>query len=384
MELNSKYGIVKIYTDTVGDKAIGQIIQMANSPLGAGANIRIMPDCHEGAGCVIGTTMLISGKVCPNLVGVDIGCGVTLVKTDIDFSTRLKELDGVIRRCIPHGTGVHSNRVDYDFSALKCWRRLNSHAQDLAKVSLGTLGGGNHFVEAYDGGYLAVHSGSRNLGVSVAKHYQKVAEEYVKYKNSIVQNNRLDSIRVEERVQWDSYVEVNNLNLSYLENDDMRDYLHDMQIVQKFADDNRKRIIDKITTTMGGKVQSTINTIHNYIDIDSMILRKGAISAREGEVVVIPLNMRDGMLICRGKGNADWNYSAPHGAGRLYSRSKAKSVFSVEQYRESMQGIYTTCIGEGTLDEAPFVYKDYEEIMTNVEPTVEILERITPIYNFKA
>ncbi len=384
MELNTKYGIVKIFTDNVGEKAIGQIIQMSNSPLGEGAHVRIMPDCHEGAGCVIGTTMKIGTKVCPNLVGVDIGCGVLLAKTDIDFGSRLTELDKAIRRTVPYGTGVHSARVEWDFGLLKCWNKLPKRAQDLAEVSLGTLGGGNHFIEAYDGGYIAVHSGSRNVGLSVATYYQKLAEEHVKQKNAVFRNDRLDLVSKEERCQWDDYQEVTNLNLAYLEHDDMRDYLHDVKIMQQFADANRRRIIDKIVWAMGGKVLSTINTIHNYIDVDEMILRKGSISAREGERVVIPLNMRDGILICEGKGNEDWNYSAPHGAGRLYSRSKAKEVFTMEEYKEAMQGIYTSCICEGTLDEAPFVYKDFEEIMEYIEPTVTIVERIKPIFNFKA
>ncbi len=385
MELNTKYGTIKIFTDNVGEKAIGQIIQVANSPLGDGAHIRIMPDCHEGAGCVIGTTMLINGKVCPNLVGVDIGCGVMLARTDIDFASRLKELDDVIRRKVPFGSGVHKSVVKFDFEQLKCWAKLPKQAKMLAEVSLGTLGGGNHFIEAYDNGCIAVHSGSRNIGLSVANYYQRLAVQHVKGINKELRTEKMQEIEPKDRERWIyEYNASTNLELSYLEGDEMRDYLHDVGVMQTFADENRRRIIDQIVSGMSGKVLSSINTIHNYIDLDGMILRKGSISAKKGEMVVIPLNMRDGMLICCGKGNEDWNYSAPHGAGRLYSRSRAKELFTVEEYAAAMEGIFSTCIGMGTLDEAPFAYKDGQEIMQAIAPTVDILEVIKPIYNFKA
>lgn len=385
--LESKYGNVTVYAQTIEQEAVSQVLTMANSPLGENAHIRIMPDAHAGAGCVIGTTMKVTDKVCVNLVGVDIGCGVDLVKTDIDFKNRLPELDEVIRKNIPHGMEVHENEVYFDFSKLLCWDKLTKEVQDRAKRAMGTLGGGNHFIEAYRNGYIAVHSGSRNIGLAVAKYYQGLAEKRTEEHNHKVLKEQLQSIPPVEREAWLKQNKISVArDLCYLTGQDMQDYLHDVAIMQEFANQSRFTMLNTIATAMGGKIIRHIQSIHNYIDIDTMILRKGAISAKKDEILVIPLNMRDGMLICKGKGNADWNYSAPHGAGRLYSRSKAKELFSVEKYADTMEqaGIYTTCVNENTLDEAPFAYKDYREIMECIEPTVEILGQITPIYNFKA
>ena len=385
MEFTTKNGSVLIYAKTVEQEAISQILEMANSPLGENAHIRIMPDCHAGAGCVIGTTMKITDKVCPNLVGVDIGCGVDLVITDIDFASRLDELDRVIRENIPFGMETHKTEKPWHFERLRCWDKLDTDAKERAKTALGTLGGGNHFIEAYRGGLLSVHSGSRNIGYKVAAYYQKLAETRIKEKNQILLKEKIKEIPPAERQEWIAKNKVSvNRDLSYLTGQDMEDYLHDVAIMQQFANDNRFAMLSAITKAMGGTIRDHINSIHNYIDTENMILRKGAISAQSGQMLVIPLNMRDGLLICRGKGNADWNYSAPHGAGRLYSRSKAKEIFTVEEYAEQMQGIYSTCINESTLDEAPFAYKDYQEIMECVEPTVEIVDRFIPIFNFKA
>lgn len=385
MELETKWGEVKIFAQTIENEAMSQIIQMANSPLGENADIRIMPDCHAGAGCVIGTTMKITDKVCPNLVGVDIGCGVTFIKTNIDFKNNLDKLDNIIRQYIPFGMATHTTRKDYDFTQLKCWDKLKKETQEIAMTSLGTLGGGNHFIEAYENGCLAVHSGSRNIGWRVAEYYQKLAEKTLINKQCLIRKKMLEEIEPKQREQWLKEHQIHiNSELCYLEDGDMKDYLHDIKIMQQFASDNRHTMLQIIMRHMNGVIQNEINSIHNYIDTDNMILRKGAISAQKDEILVIPLNMKDGILICRGKGNADWNYSAPHGAGRLYSRSQAKEIFSVEEYQKSMEGIYSTCINSSTLDEAPFVYKNYEEIMNCVEPTVDILERIKPIYNFKA
>lgn len=386
MILNSKHGEVVVYAKTVEQEAISQIIAMANSPLGENAHIRIMPDCHAGAGCVIGTTMLITDKVCPNLVGVDIGCGVDLIKTDIDFSDRLDELDNVIRAKIPHGMEVHDTGRRYSlFENLLCWDKLSNDVQSRAKRALGTLGGGNHFIEAYKNGYIAVHSGSRNIGLAVAKYYQDLAEKRTEEHNRKNLKEQIQSVPPRMREAWlkENRISVAR-DLCYLTEQDMAEYLHDVNVMQIFADRNRYTMLNVILTAMRGQMVERISSIHNYIDIETMILRKGAISAKEGEVLVIPMNMRDGMLICKGKGNPEWNYSAPHGAGRLYSRSKAKELFTVEEYAAEMRNVFTTCVNENTLDEAPFVYKDYREIIECVEPTVEILERIEPIYNFKA
>jgi len=385
MIYNTKYGDISIFAKTVEQEAISQILEMANSPLGENAHIRIMPDCHAGAGCVIGTTMKITDKVCPNLVGVDIGCGVDLVKTNINFRDRLEELDAVIRRYIPFGMDTHKEEQPWDFSRLLCWEHLDSETKARAKTALGTLGGGNHFIEAYEDGWLSVHSGSRNIGYKVAAFYQTLAEKRVKEHNYRLMKEELKTIEPCKREQWIAEHKVSvNRDLCYLTGDDMLAYLHDVNIMQEFANENRRRMLHTIVKAMGGQITDHINSIHNYIDVYHRILRKGAISAQAGEILVIPLNMRDGMLLCKGKGNVDWNYSAPHGAGRLYSRSKAKELFSVEQYAQEMDGIFSTCINESTIDEAPFVYKNFEEIMECIEPTVEILDRLLPIYNFKA
>ena len=385
MLLNTKYDDVHIYAKTVEQEAISQIIQMANSPLGENAHIRIMPDCHAGAGCVIGTTMKITDKVCPNLVGVDIGCGVDLVKTNIDFSTRLEELDSVIRKYIPFGMDTHSSEQKYDFTDLYCWDKLDKDTQNRAKTALGTLGGGNHFIEAYEGGWLSVHSGSRNIGYKVAAYYQDLAEKRIKEYNYKLLKEELQTIEPKDREQWlKTHKITGDKDLCYLTGIDLAHYLHDVAIMQLFANNNRLTMLRRITDAMGGRVLQHINSIHNYIDVNNMILRKGAISAQKNEILVIPLNMRDGLLVCKGKGNPEWNYSAPHGAGRLYSRSEAKRIFTVEEYAMEMQGIFSTCINQSTLDEAPFAYKDYQEIMECIEPTVEIVERLIPIFNFKA
>lgn len=385
MVYNTKYDEIKIYAKTVEQEAISQILAMANSPLGEGAHIRIMPDCHAGAGCVIGTTMLITDKVCPNLVGVDIGCGVDLIQTNIELSNRLGELDAVIRKYVPFGMDTHTDEKPWDFEQLRCWKYLDKEAKMRAKTALGTLGGGNHFIEAYMGGWIAVHSGSRNIGYKVAQYYQDKAEKAIKKHNHEVLMQEMQSIEPQKRQQWLAEHKISvQRDLCYLAGSDMEDYLHDVAIMQKFANDNRYAMLQAICNGMGCKILQHISSIHNYIDVKNRILRKGAISAQKDEHLVIPLNMRDGILICRGKGNPEWNYSAPHGAGRLYSRSEAKQAFTVEEYAKEMEGIYSSCINESTLDEAPFVYKDYQEIMECVEPTVEILCRLIPIFNFKA
>ena len=385
IRINSKYGEVIIYAMTADQEVFSQISAVANSPLGENAHIRIMPDCHAGTGCVIGTTMKITDKVCPNLVGVDIGCGVDLIYTDIAFEERFEELDKVIRSKIPNGTSVHEKETEFDFSELLCWRYLSDDVKYRAKRSLGTLGGGNHFIEAYHNGGLSVHSGSRNIGLAAAKYYQNLAEKKIGEYNRSILNERIKEIPPEEREKW---LNQNKLfipqELCFLTGADMGDYLHDMEIIQNFANQNRLAMLNTIAGAMSGKIKEHISSIHNYIDIQNMILRKGAICADKGKRLVIPMNMRDGMLICEGKGDPEWNNSAPHGAGRLYSRSEAKQRFSVDEYKESMQGIFTTCIGSGTLDEAPFVYKDYREIVECIEPTVKIVDRLLPIYNFKA
>lgn len=386
MELTTKYGDVKIFTDNIDELCIGQIIEMANSPLGENANIRMMPDVHLGSGCCIGTTMIITDKVCPNLVGVDIGCAVTLAHTNIDWSKDFSRLDEIIRKYIPNGMVVHQKQKEFDFKKLKCYNKLSDRTKELASRSLGTLGGGNHFIECYNNGYISIHSGSRNIGWRVAEYYQNLAEHTLReYKI----NNRKEILKNVNNEDKEKFLKENRIafkkELSYLTGDNMNDYLHDVIIMQDFASKNRIAMINAIVSKYDDAIiDNVIDSIHNYIDVETKILRKGAISAKKDEMLVIPMNMRDGLLLCKGKGNQDWNYSAPHGAGRLYSRSKAKKELMIEEYKQEMQGIYSTCINESTLDESPMAYKPFEEIMQHIEPTVEILERLIPLYNFKA
>lgn len=387
-DLNTKHGVVKVYAETIEQEAIAQIVQMANSPLGEGAHIRIMPDAHAGAGCTIGTTMKITNKVCPNLVGVDIGCGVDLASATLDFSGgMLDKLDSVIRSYVPSGMNVHkTQQLEEDFfKEAFCWDSLKQDTKNNALHALGSLGGGNHFIEAYENGMISVHSGSRNFGLQVAKYYQKLAEKRFKERASIDWKRELKSVPEKER---EAYLKENKPmavphDLMWLEGEDMEAYLHDAAIATRFAETNRKAILDTIVSHLGGEITDHVVSTHNYID-SNRVLRKGAIRAHKGDNIVIPLNMRDGILLCAGSGNEEWNYSAPHGAGRLYSRSKAKEIFTVDEYAETMDGIYTTCVNSSTLDEAPFAYKDFEEIMEAIKPTVVVVDRLKPVYNFKA
>lgn len=386
--ITTKNGLVKIYAETLEAEALDQIEAMANSPIGENAHIRIMPDAHAGAGCVIGTTMLVGDKVCPNVVGVDIGCGVDLVKTNIQFENRLQELDTAIRKVVPHGFGLHKEKQPYDFTKLKCYNQLDGKVLNRSQYSLGTLGGGNHFIETYANGYISVHSGSRNIGLAVAKHYQDIAEKTYKKAHSTNHLSQLKKIPLQDRQKW---LEENHptptypISLAFLEGQKLENYLHDIAIIQEFAKKNREKMVANIVAEMSGEiVGKSIKSIHNYIDIENRILRKGAIQAYNGQELVIPLNMRDGVLVCVGKGNKDWNFSAPHGAGRLYSRSKARKELSLMEYEATMKGIYSTCIDKSTIDEAPFAYKDTEEIKRLIIDTVDIKLHLKPIYNFKS
>lgn len=392
-ELSSKNGLVKVFAETIEEEAISQIISMANSPLGENAHIRIMPDAHAGAGCTIGTTMKITDKICPNLIGVDIGCGVDIVFLNGEIDKRLVELDKIIRENVPYGMNIHEEEqldTEYFSKNLLCWDNLEQRTKEIATRSLGTLGGGNHFIEAYSKegiSAISVHSGSRNIGYKVAEYYQKLAEKQLKEKAEKDFKKTLQQVSPIDRESFIQNYKKRNSSikkeLAFLTGKDMENYLHDMRFMQEFASINRLNMLTVIQKFLNEKPIQIISSIHNYISDDN-ILRKGAISAKRGELLVIPMNMRDGLLVCRGLGNEDWNESAPHGAGRLYSRSKTKELFSVEEYKKSMEGIYTTCINKSTLDEAPFAYKNFEEIERAIKPTVIIEDRLIPIYNFKA
>lgn len=397
IELKGKYNMAKVFTDIVDESAISQIINMLNQEFIKGSQVRIMPDCHAGAGCTIGVTMTITDKIVPNLVGVDVGCGMEAIQLK-ERHIELQKLDKLIYAKIPSGFSirdkVHRYLDQVDLSKLHCYHCINI---DRAEKSLGTLGGGNHFIEANkdedDNIYIVVHSGSRHLGLEVANFYQEAGYKALNSVSKQDVDALVASLKIEGR-RKDIEKELKKLKaeskssipkaLAYVQGKLFDEYIHDMKIVQQYAMLNRQAMMDEIVKGMGLHVVDQFTTIHNYIDTDNMILRKGAVSAQQGEKLLIPINMRDGSLICVGKGNPDWNYSAPHGAGRLLSRSKAKESLTVSQFKKEMQGIYTTSVNQSTLDESPMAYKSMEDIVNNIGDTVEIVKVIKPIYNFKA
>lgn len=394
--LNGKYNSAVVYADLVDEKGITQIIWLLNQEFVAGSRICMMPDTHAGAGCVIGTTMTIEGKVCPNLVGVDIGCGMEVVALK-EMEIDLPALDAFIRGNIPTGfakRGKAHSMISATRLSEMAYRKVS---EGVAGLYLGTLGGGNHFIEVdkFDDGRLClvIHSGSRNVGRKVAEHYQEMAYDQMRG----LDRRSIDAFAAELKVagrskeiqellqkQWAAPAPGIQKDLAYLTGYLLEDYLHDMEIVQDYAAKNRQIIANEILKGLGLHQVDRFTTIHNYVDTKNNILRKGAVSAQACEKFIIPLNMRDGALICCGKGNPDWNYSSPHGAGRLYSRSLAKGMFSMEEYRASMEGIFTTSVSPDTLDESPMAYKDAATILENIRPTAEVLEVIRPVYNFKA
>lgn len=401
---------LKIFTDNIEDEAIKQIDLLLEQEAFKDCKVRIMPDVHAGAGCVIGFTGNLGDKIIPNIVGVDIGCGMLCVELgNIDID--LEKLDKVIREYVPSGMNVHketSNIIpnfsyfvnEINLEKLKCYKELKNKDNWLEK-SMGTLGGGNHFIEVDvdedNKKYLVIHTGSRNLGKQVAKIYQEKAIEYCSYKKEM-EEERQQIIKQykeqgrEKEIQQ-ALIEVNKKyegktklpkDLCYLEGSLKEDYLHDMKICQEFASINRCHIARIILTNLNIEATKFFHTIHNYISFEDNIVRKGAISAKKDEKLLIPMNMRDGCIIGIGKGNDDWNQSAPHGAGRIMSRMKAKETFNLDEFKESMEGIYTTSISEDTLDEVPMVYKPMQEIIDCIGDTIEIEKIIKPIYNFKA
>ncbi len=399
IEIAGKFNTALCYTDTLEPTAYAQIEEVCNEEAFAESKIRIMPDVHAGKGCTIGTTMTIVDKVVPNMVGVDIGCGmytVNLGKVDID----LERFDEAAHS-IPCGRNVWEGRLErFDLTRLRCHRILKDTKR--LERSLGTLGGGNHFIEIdsdEDGNkYLIIHSGSRNLGTQVAEHYQSIAvdlncgkEEYFNKREEIIRTYKEQGRRTEIQAtlkqlqkEWEEKSPTMPRDLCFLYGSFMEDYLHDVNICQEFAKRNREKMAELLLQKTGLIAHETFQTIHNYIDVDEMILRKGSVSAKAGEKLLIPINMRDGSLICIGKGNTDWNFSAPHGAGRIMSRSAAFERLTMEEYEKEMEGIYTTCINTSTLDESPMAYKRMDEIIANIHPTAEIIAHIKPIYNFKA
>ena len=399
IEIKGKVNTAICYAKVVEDEAIEQIRRMCDYPMTEGSKIRIMPDVHSGKGCTIGTTMTVEDKVVPNVVGVDIGCGmytVELKERDIDFL----QVDAEAHY-IPSGKSVWDGRKEkFDLTGLKCYREL----KDTGRLgrSLGTLGGGNHFIEideSADGTkYLVIHSGSRSLGKQVAEIYQKLAinlqrgyGDYLERRDEIIrtykEQGRKEEIQAAlKQLKWEVFEGDTPMpdDLCYLSGKYLEDYLHDVEICQAFARRSRELMAEILCERAGLTPGDSFHTIHNYIDTEEMILRKGSIAAHEGEKVLIPINMRDGSVIAIGKGNPEWNYSAPHGAGRLMSRTKAKETISMEDYKKAMEGIFTTSVNEFTLDEAPMAYKSLEDIIDVIAESVDVVEVIKPVYNFKA
>lgn len=398
-EIKGKINTAICYATVVEDEAIEQIRRMCDYEFTAGSKIRIMPDVHAGKGCTIGTTMTVAGKAVPNVVGVDIGCGmytVELGKAAVDF-----EKFDEAAHYVPSGMNIWEECAEsFDLKELRCYDALKSLSW--LERSLGTLGGGNHFIEideAMDGTkYLVIHSGSRNLGKQVAENYQQIAIDLHKgvgdYENmreelirTLKEQGRESEIqKALTQLKWEKYNGEPDMpaDLCYLSGKYLDDYLHDVEICQRFARRNREKMAEVLLERSGMTGSNAFHTIHNYIDTEEMILRKGAIAAHKGEKVLIPINMRDGSVLAVGKGNPEWNYSAPHGAGRVLSRTMAKKSLSLEEYRETMKGVYTTSVNESTLDEAPMAYKSLADIIDVIKESVDVIDVMKPVYNFKA
>lgn len=396
-EIKGKINTAICYAKVVEDEAIEQVRRMCDYEFTQDSKIRIMPDVHAGKGCTIGTTMTVTDKVVPNIVGVDIGCGmytVNLGKESIDF----EKLDEAAH-FIPSGMNIWEGRQErFDLQELRCYRSLRN--TKWLERSLGTLGGGNHFIEvdraSDETNYLVIHTGSRNLGKQVAEIYQQLAidlnkgkETYFQQRDEIIrtykeQGRRKEIQKALEAISWNQRETTMPEDLCFLYGQFFEDYMHDVEICQRFARRNREKIAEILLARTGMTGGETFHTIHNYIDTDEMILRKGAIAAHVGEKVMIPINMRDGSVLAIGKGNPEWNYSAPHGAGRIMSRTKAKSELDLDEYRKAMSGVYTTSVNEATLDEAPMAYKSLEDIIDVIKESVDVIEVMKPIYNFKA
>lgn len=397
--IKGKYNTAVCYTDDIEDSAREQIATVCDLPAFADSRIAIMPDVHAGVGCTIGTTMTITDKVVPAMVGVDIGCGmytVALGNIDIDLHTFDEAAHG-----IPSGHKVWEGRQErFDLTSLRCYRYLKDSKR--LERSLGTLGGGNHFIEidadAEGSKYLIVHSGSRNLGKQVAQYYQELAydlhlgkEVYFRERDELIKTYKeqgrkkeLQGVLKQLAADWKAKEPDLPRDLCHLYGTFMDDYMHDIDICQRFATRNREKIAELLLEKTSLCALDAFHTVHNYIDVHEKILRKGAVSAKSGEMLLVPINMRDGSLLCVGKGNPDWNYSAPHGAGRLMSRANAFEQLTMAEYEKQMQGIYTTCVTPDTLDESPMAYKCIDAIIRNIGDTAEIVSRLRPIYNFKA
>lgn len=397
LEIKGKYNTAKVFTDVLEEQSAAQILLLCDQAFTEGSRIRIMPDVHAGAGCTIGTTMTITDKVVPNLVGVDIGCGMETVRLR-ETRIELGKLDKLIYSAIPSGFSVrqkpHRFAEQIDLDQLWCRKHVDTSR---GYLSIGTLGGGNHFIEVDKGEdgalYLVIHSGSRHLGLEVATYYQEQAYHQCNGSSKADEEALIAQLKAEGR-QKEINQAIKALKstqrtdipkaLAYVSGELFSQYIHDMKLMQEFAALNRRAMMDELIRGMGLHIEEQFTTVHNYIDTEAMVLRKGAVSAKAGEKLLIPINMRDGSLICTGKGNADWNCSAPHGAGRLMSRTQAKQSFTLTQYKAEMDGIYSTSVSRETLDECPMAYKTMDDIVRNIGDTAEIENVVRAIYNFKA
>ncbi|MBQ5569199.1 MAG: RtcB family protein [Treponema sp.] len=401
--VEGKYNTAKVFTDVVEEKSLQQIKTLCDQEFTSGAKIRLMPDVHAGAGCTIGTTMTIKDKIVPNLVGVDIGCGMETLMIHKDSEAAVNfdpaKLDKVIRKNIPSGFDIR--KFQHNFVEEVEWDKIKgTYNKHRAKMSLGTLGGGNHFIEAdkdEDGNlYIVVHSGSRHAGLEIAEYYQEMAWKQLNGRTKADIDAMICKLKEEGRqIEIEAQMAAMNKQIKTLIPKDLAfvsgylfdDYINDMRIMQHFAMLNRKAMVNTISIGLHLKEEEIVDqftTIHNYIDTENMILRKGAVSAQQGEKLLIPINMRDGSLICIGKGNEDWNCSAPHGAGRVMSRTQARKGLSMDEFKAEMSGIWSSTVTKGTLDEAPMAYKTMDDIVANIGPTADIVNVIKPIYNFKA
>jgi RNA-splicing ligase RtcB len=401
--VEGKYNTAKVFTDVVEEKSLQQIKTLCDQEFTSGAKIRLMPDVHAGAGCTIGTTMTIKDKIVPNLVGVDIGCGMETLMIHKDSEAAVNfdpaKLDKVIRKNIPSGFDIR--KFQHDFVEEVEWDKIKgTYNKHRAKMSLGTLGGGNHFIEAdkdEDGNlYIVVHSGSRHAGLEIAEYYQEMAWKQLNGRTKadidamicrLKEEGRQSEIEAQMAVMSRQTKTLVPKDLAFVSGYLFDDYINDMRIMQHFAMLNRKAMVNTISIGLHLKEEEIVDqftTIHNYIDTENMILRKGAVSAQQGEKLLIPINMRDGSLICIGKGNEDWNCSAPHGAGRVMSRTQARKGLSMDEFKAEMSGIWSSTVTKGTLDEAPMAYKTMDDIVANIGPTADIVNVIKPIYNFKA
>ncbi|MDR1119908.1 MAG: RtcB family protein [Dysgonamonadaceae bacterium] len=404
IEIHGKHNVAKVFTNELDDVSREQIKNLCNQSFVEGSKIRLMPDVHAGTGCTIGTTMTITDKIVPNLVGVDIGCGMETIvinnntKESKDFDPA--RLDEIIHSEIPNGMDIRDDVHEFinqiDFSKIRCPAINKGYAQK----SLGTLGGGNHFIEAsrddQNNLYIVIHSGSRHLGKEIAEYYQEQAWHQVNGNRQVDIDHIISKLKAEGREKeiQDTVKRVRSKmatgmskELAYVSGGLFDDYMNDMKITQYFALINRKAMMHTILN--GLNIQSErpferFSTIHNYIDTVSMILRKGAVSAKKGEKLIVPMNMRDGSIICEGLGNADWNYSSPHGAGRIMSRANAFMALKMEDYKKEMEGIYSTSVNERTIDESPMAYKTMDNIIAHMGQTAKVLKIIKPIYNFKS